>query len=177
MAQSRQTPRVWSDAIRGSEILANWVKVGSSAVVFWLSIGIALGGSVVTLWFAEGTTSLDRKLWAHHFRNSLGMGGRIADLPDPDGSSTRIQVAKAQVQRTTWRSYERVIQQFQLSLILGDSRRRLLAFHFALHGLVLDDLLHHLLHRVHARLHLLVHVHHTAHHLATHHHLATLVSI
>ena len=32
MGQSRQTPRVWSDAIRGSEILANWVKLGSSAV-------------------------------------------------------------------------------------------------------------------------------------------------
>jgi len=32
MAQSRQTPRVWSNAIRGSEMLANWVKLGSSAV-------------------------------------------------------------------------------------------------------------------------------------------------
>ena len=96
MGQSRQTPRVWSDAIRGSETLANWVKLGSSAVVLWLSIGIALGGSVGTLWFAEGTTSLDRKLWLHHVRNTFGMGGPIADLPNPDGSSTRIQIAAGQ---------------------------------------------------------------------------------
>ena len=119
MAQSRQTPRVWSDAIRGSEILANWVKLGSSAVVLWLSIGIALGGSVGTLWFVEGTTSLDRKLWVHHVRNRLGMGGRIAVLPNPDGSNTRIQVAKAQVQRYTWQSYESVTQRLQESLLLG----------------------------------------------------------
>ena len=46
MAQSRQTPRVWSDAIRGSEILANWVKLGSSAVVLWFSIGVLLGGEI-----------------------------------------------------------------------------------------------------------------------------------
>ena len=62
MAQSRQTPRVWSDAIRGSEILANWVKLGSSAVTLWLSIGIALSAAVGTLWSVENTTSLDRKL-------------------------------------------------------------------------------------------------------------------
>jgi hypothetical protein len=31
MEQSRQTPRVRSDAIRGSEILANWVKLGCCA--------------------------------------------------------------------------------------------------------------------------------------------------
>jgi hypothetical protein len=61
MAQSRQTPRVWSDAIRGSEILANWLKLGLSAMFLWLSIGIALGGSVGTLWFVENTTSIDRK--------------------------------------------------------------------------------------------------------------------
>ena len=98
MAQSRQTPRVWSDAIRGSEILANWVKMGASAVLLWLSIGIALGAAVGGFWFFEGTTSLDRRLWVHHVRNSLGIGGRIADLPDPNGSGTRIQVAKEQVQ-------------------------------------------------------------------------------
>jgi hypothetical protein len=46
MPQSRQTPRVWSDAIRGSEILANWVKLGTSAVLLWLSLGIALGAGV-----------------------------------------------------------------------------------------------------------------------------------
>jgi len=63
MAQSRQTPRVWSDAIRGSEILANWVKLGSSAVVLWLSIGVLLGGAAGALWLVENTTSVDRKLW------------------------------------------------------------------------------------------------------------------
>lgn len=119
MAQSRQTPRVWSDAIRGSEILANWFKLGSSAVVLWLSIGIALGSAVGTLWFVENTTSIDRKLWVHHVRNSLGMGGRIADLPNPDGSSTRLQVARAQVQRYTWQSYESVTQRLRKSLLLG----------------------------------------------------------
>ncbi len=75
MGQSRQTPRVWSDAIRGSEILANWVKLGSSAVVLWLSIGIALGGAVGTLWLVDNTTSIERKLWVHHVRNSHGMVG------------------------------------------------------------------------------------------------------
>src|SRR6266849_6253256 len=110
MAQSRQTPRVWSDAMRGSEILANWVKLGSSAVVLWLSIGVLLGGAVGALWLIENTAAVDRKLWVHHVRNSLGMGGRTADLPNPDGSNTRIQVAKAQVPRYTWQSYESVSQ-------------------------------------------------------------------
>jgi type IV secretion system coupling TraD/TrwB family protein len=119
MAESRQTPRVWSDAIRGSEILANWVKLGSSAVILWLSIGIALGGAVGVLWLVGNTTSVDRKLWVHHVRNSLGIGGPIADLPNPDGSSTRIQVVKAQVQRYTWQSYESVTRRLQESLLLG----------------------------------------------------------
>jgi len=92
MAQSRQTPRGWSDAIRGSEILANWVKLGSSAVVLWLSIGMLLGGAVGTLWFVENTTSIERKLWVHNLRNRLGMGGRIADLPNPNSSGTCIHV-------------------------------------------------------------------------------------
>jgi hypothetical protein len=35
MAQSRQTPRVWSDAIRGSEILANWVKMSATRGELW----------------------------------------------------------------------------------------------------------------------------------------------
>ena len=99
MAQSRQTPRVWSDAIRGSEILANWVKLGSSAVVLWLSIGVLLGGAMGALWLIENTAAVDRKLWVHHVRNSLGVGGRIADLPNPDGSSTRLQVASDRRQR------------------------------------------------------------------------------
>ena|SRR5882672_12183901 len=73
MGQSRQTPRVWSDAIRGLEILANWVKLGRSAVVLWLSIGIALGGAVGTLWLVENTTSIDRKPWVHHAAH-LGHG-------------------------------------------------------------------------------------------------------
>jgi hypothetical protein len=51
MPQSRQTPGVWSDAIRGSEILSNWVKLGASAVLLWFSIGIALGALVGGLWF------------------------------------------------------------------------------------------------------------------------------
>ena len=46
MATSKQTPRVWSDAIRGSEILANWFKLGANAVVLWLSIGMILGGTI-----------------------------------------------------------------------------------------------------------------------------------
>ena len=46
MAQSRRTPRVWSDAIRGSEIVANWLKLGTSAVFFWLSIGVAVDAAV-----------------------------------------------------------------------------------------------------------------------------------
>ena len=100
MSQSRQTPRVWSDAIRGSEILANWVKLGSSAVVLWLSIGVLLGGAVGVLWLVENTTSVNRKLWLHHVRNHLGMGGRIADLPNPDGSATRLQIPKDQVHAT-----------------------------------------------------------------------------
>ena len=119
MAQSRQTPRVWSDAIRGSEILANWLKLGTSAVFFWLTIGIALGAAVGGFWFFEGTTSLDRRLWVHHVRNGVGIGGRIADLPNPDGSGTRIQVPKEQVQRYTWRSYETVSRRFQESVFLG----------------------------------------------------------
>jgi hypothetical protein len=119
MAQSRQTPRVWSDAIRGSEILSNWVKLGTSAVLLWLSIGIALGAFVGGLWFLEGTTSLDRKLWLQHVRNSFGIGGRIADLPNPDGTSTRIQVPKNQVRRYTWRSYQIVSRRFEESVFLG----------------------------------------------------------
>ena len=81
MATSRQTPRVWSDAIRGSEILANWFKLGANAVVLWLSIGMVLGSALGGFWFLEGTTSLDRRLWLHHVRNGLGIGGPIADLP------------------------------------------------------------------------------------------------
>jgi hypothetical protein len=99
---------VWSDAIRGSEMHANWVKLGRSAVVLWGLIGFALGGAVGALWLVENTTSIDRKLWVHHVRNSLGMGGRFADLPDPVGSGARTHVAKAQVQRYTWCSYESV---------------------------------------------------------------------
>ena len=70
-------------------------------------------------WFLEGTTSLDRRLWIHHVRNGLGIGGRIADLPNPDGSGTRIQVPKDQVRRYTWRSYEIVSRRFQESVFLG----------------------------------------------------------
>lgn len=39
MDQSRQTPQVRSDAIRGPNILANWFKLGSGAVVLLLSMG------------------------------------------------------------------------------------------------------------------------------------------
>ena len=119
MAQSKQTPRVWADAIRGSEILANWFKLGSSAVVLWVSIGVFLGGTVGTLWLVENTTFVDRAMWLHHVRNSFGMGGRIADLPNPDGSNTRIQVSKVEVQRYTWRSYVSVTRRLQESVLLG----------------------------------------------------------
>ena len=86
MPQSKQTPRVWSDAIRGSEILSNWLKLGTSAMLFWLSLGIALGLAVGGFWFVESTTSLDRRLWIHHIRNGIGIGGRVADLPNPNDS-------------------------------------------------------------------------------------------
>lgn len=49
-ATSRQTPRVWSDAIPGSEILANWFKLGTNSVVLWLSIGMILGGTIGAFW-------------------------------------------------------------------------------------------------------------------------------
>ena len=119
MATSRQTPRVWSDAIRGSEILANWFKLGTNAVVLWLSIGMILGGTLGGAWFLEGTTSLDRRLWLHHIRNGLGIGGPIADLPDPNGSGERIQVPKAAVQRYTGRSFETVSRRVQESPLPG----------------------------------------------------------
>src|SRR5262245_20058344 len=119
MAQSRQTPRVWSDVICGSEILANWLKLGTSAVFFWLSIGVTLGAAVGDFWFLEGTTSLDRRLWVHHVRNGVGIGHLIADLPNPDGSGTRIPVPKEQVQRYTWRSYEAVSRRSQESVFVG----------------------------------------------------------
>jgi len=77
MPQSKQTPRVWSDAIRGSEILANWTKLGISAVFLWLSIGIVLGIAVGGWWFLHGTTALERRLSVHHIRNGIGIGGRI----------------------------------------------------------------------------------------------------
>ena len=54
MTQSKQTPRVWSDAIRGSEILSNWVKRGTSAVFLWLTIGIGLGGFAAGLVVLRG---------------------------------------------------------------------------------------------------------------------------
>ena len=119
MATSKQTPRVWSDAIRGSEILANWFKLGANAVVLWLSIGMILGGTLGGVWFLEGTTSLDRRLWLHHVRNGLGIGGPIADLPDPNGSGERIQVPKADVQRYTHRSFNSVSHRVQESLFLA----------------------------------------------------------
>src|SRR5215510_7522311 len=118
MAQSRQTPRV-SDTIRGSEILANWLKLGTSSVFFWLTIGLALGAAVGGFWFLEGTTSLDRRLWVHHVRSNIGIGGPIADLPNPVGSGTRIPVPKEQVQRYTWRSYEAVSRRSQESVFVG----------------------------------------------------------
>jgi hypothetical protein len=119
MATSRQTPRVWSDAIRGTEILANWFKLGANAAVLWLSIGLILGGTLGGLWFLEVTTSLDRRLWLHHVRNGLGIGGPIADLPDPNGSGERIHVPKAAVQRYTVRSFETVSRRVQESLFLA----------------------------------------------------------
>jgi len=103
MAQSRQTPRVWSDAICGSEILANFLLVAG------------VGG----FWFLEGITSLDRRLWVHHVANGVGLGGRIAELPNLGGSATRIQVPEEQVRRYTWRSYETVSRRLQESLFLG----------------------------------------------------------
>jgi len=119
MTQSKQTTRVWSDAIRGSEILSNWVKLGTSAVFLWLTIGIGLGGFAAGLWFFESTTSLDRRLWIHHIRNAAGLGGKVANLPNPDGSSTRIQVPKEAVARYTARSYALVYIRLRESAVLG----------------------------------------------------------
>jgi hypothetical protein len=62
MAQSRQTPRVWSDEFRGSEIRANWAKLGASAALFSLTIRIALGRVVGAVWEVEGSRFLDRRL-------------------------------------------------------------------------------------------------------------------
>ena len=119
MGTSKQTPRVWSDAIRGSEILANWFKLGANAVVLWLSIGMILGGALGAFWFFEGTTSLDRRLSLHHVRNGFGIGGPIADLPDPNGNGERVRVPKAAVQRYTLRSFETVSRRVQESLFLN----------------------------------------------------------
>src|SRR4051812_12562572 len=119
MAQSKQTPRVWSDAIRGSEILANWTKLGISAVLLWLSIGLMLGIAVGGWWFIHGTTALERKLWVHHIRNGIGSGGRMADLPSPNGTGLRMQVPKELVQRYTGRSYETVSERLRDGFFLG----------------------------------------------------------
>ena len=97
MARSRQTPRVWADAIRGSEILANWLKLGTSAVVLWLSIGVAAGLVVGTAWFLQRTSATDRSLWLHHVRNQLGIGGPVAVLPHPSGRGGWIDVPKGNV--------------------------------------------------------------------------------
>jgi hypothetical protein len=53
------------------------VKLGTSAVLLWLSIGVTLGAAVGGFWFIEGTISLDQSLWVHHVRNYLGLGGPI----------------------------------------------------------------------------------------------------
>ena len=82
------------------------------------SVGIALGAAVGAVWFLEGTTPLDRKLWVHHVRNGLGLGVAIADLPDPSASGNRIQVRKDQLQHTA-HSYETVSRRFQESVFLG----------------------------------------------------------
>ena len=55
----------------------------------------------------------------HHVRNGLGIGGPIADLPDPKGSGELIQVPKADVQRYTGRSFESVSARLQESLFLA----------------------------------------------------------
>jgi hypothetical protein len=82
---------------------------------------IAFGAVVGGLWFLEGTISLDRKLWLQHVRNGLGIGigGRIADLPNPDGSGAHIQVPTDQVRRYTSRSYQIVSRRFEESVFLG----------------------------------------------------------
>jgi hypothetical protein len=80
---------------------------------------IACGAVVGGLWFLEGTISLDRKLWLQHVRNGLGIGGRIADLPNPDGSGTHIQVPTDQVRRYASRSYQIVSRRFEESVFLG----------------------------------------------------------
>ena len=112
MATSRQTPRVWTDAIRGSEILANCFKLGANAVVLWLSIGMILGGMIGGVWFLEG----------HHVAGSPTVA---APPPQshrhrrPDRRGERIHVPKADVQRYTGRSFETVSRRVQESLFLG----------------------------------------------------------
>lgn len=77
-------------------------------MVLWLSIGSIVGGALGAVWFFEGTKALERKLWLHHIRNGVGIGGAIADLPDPKGGSERIRVPKTEVQRYTQRSFDSV---------------------------------------------------------------------
>jgi len=119
MARSRQTPRVWADAIRGSEILANWLKLGTSAVVLWLSIGVAAGGVVGAAWFLQRTSATDRSLWLHHVRNHLGIGGAVAILPHPTGRGGWIDVRKGDVPRYTSASFEIVNDRVRESAFLA----------------------------------------------------------
>jgi type IV conjugative transfer system coupling protein TraD len=118
MARNRQTPRVCADAIRGSEILANWLKLGTSAVVLWLSIGVAAGAIAGTAWFLQRTSTTDRSLWLHHVRNQLGIGGPVAILPHRSGRGW-IDVPKSEVPRYTAASVEVVKDRVRESAFLA----------------------------------------------------------
>ena len=99
--------------------LSNWVKVGTNAVLLWLSVGIALGAVVGGSGSSRARPRSTGDCGCTTFGTALGIGGRIANLRNPDGSGARIQVPKDQVRRYTSRSYEIVSRRFQESVVLA----------------------------------------------------------
>jgi len=126
MAQSRQNERVWFVGMSISA-LRDPRQLGQAGEQRCRSLALdrdRAACSVATLVVCRGHDfSRSKAVVAPRPEQSLGMGGRNRDLQS-NGSATRNQVSKAQVQRYTWRSYESVTQRLQESLLLGaDSRR------------------------------------------------------